>query len=183
MTDNEIVQLYLDRDEAAITETKHSYGKLLQSIAFNILHNKQDAEECENEACLKAWNSIPPNKPHRLCAYLCKISRRLALDRYDYNTAAKRGASLSLDELEECIASAGCAEDRLSENALAELLNSFLAKSDYNTRVIFMRRFWFGESISEIAKALHASESMVKSRISRTLKKLREHLRKEGYNI
>lgn len=183
MTDNEIVQLYLDRDETAITETKQSYGKLLQSIAFNILQNKQDAEECENEACLKAWNSIPPNKPSKLCAYLCKIARRLALDRYDYNTAAKRGAALSLDELEECIASAGGAEDRLTETALAELLNGFLAKSDYNTRVIFMRRYWFGESLSQIAKELHASESMVKSRISRTLKKLREYLRKEGYDI
>lgn len=183
MTDNDIVQLYLARDETAITETKAAYGKLLQSIAFNILHNTQDAEECENETCLKAWNSIPPNKPQRFCAYICKIVRRLALDRYDYNNAAKRGASLSLDELEECIATAGCAEDKLTETALADLLNSFLAKSDYNTRVIFMRRFWFGESIADIAKKLHASESMVKSRISRTLKKLREHLRKEGYNI
>lgn len=183
MTDNEIVRLYLERDEAAIAETKTAYGKLLQSLAYNILQNRQDAEECENETCLKAWNSIPPNKPQRLCAYLCKIARRLALDRYDYNTAAKRGNPLPLEELAECLAASGCAEDRLSESALSELLNSFLSQSDYNTRVIFMRRFWFGESISQIAKALHASESMVKSRISRTLKKLREYLKKEGYNV
>ncbi len=183
MTDTEIVKLYLNRDEAAIKETKSAYGRLLQSVAYNILRNTQDAEECENETCLRAWNSIPPNKPQRLCAYLCKIARRLALDRYDYNTAAKRSGSIPLEELEECISSACTAEDRLSSTALTELLNKFLASRDYNTRVIFMRRFWFGESIAEIAKNLHASESMVKSRISRTLRQLREFLKKEGYNI
>lgn len=183
MTDKEIVGLYLSRDESAISETRAAYGRLLQSIAYNILRNSQDAEECENETCLKAWNSIPPNKPQRLCAYLCKIARRLALDRYDYNTAAKRSGRVPLEELEECIASVYTAEDRLTATALGELLNSFLAKADRNTRVIFMRRFWFGESISEIAQQLHASESMVKSRISRTLKQLRAFLEKEGYNI
>ncbi len=183
MTDQEIVRLYLSRDEAAISETKAAYGRLLQSIAYNILRNTQDAEECENEACLKAWNSIPPNKPQRFCAYLCKIARRLALDRYDYNTAAKRNGSVSLDELEDCISSACSAEDKLNSSALAELLNRFLSSRDYNTRVIFMRRFWFGESIAEIAKNLHASESMVKSRISRTMKQLREFLKKEGYDL
>lgn len=183
MTDKEIVGLYLSRDENAISETKASYGRLLQSIAYNILHNTQDAEECENETCLKAWNSIPPNKPQRLCAYLCKIARRLALDRYDYNTAAKRRGSIPLDELEECISSVYSAEDRLAATALGELLNKFLDSRDYNTRVIFMRRFWFGESISEIAQHLHATESMVKSRISRTLKLLKIFLEKEGYNI
>ncbi len=183
MTDKEIVRLYLDRNEVAISETKAAYGRLLKSIAYNILHNTQDAEECENETCLKAWNSIPPNKPQRLCAYLCKIARRLALDRYDYNTAAKRSGSIPLDELEDCIASAYSVEDRLTATALGELLNKFLDSRDYNTRVIFMRRFWFGESIAEIAENLHASESMVKSRISRMLKQLREFLRKEGYDI
>lgn len=183
MTDKEIVGLYLSRDESAISETKTAYGRLLQSIAFNILHNTQDAEECENEACLKAWNSIPPNKPQRLCAYLCKVARRLALDRYDYNTAAKRSGSIPLDELEDCIASVCTAEDRLTAVALGELLNKFLEQHDRDTRVIFMRRFWFGESIAEIAQHLHATESMVKSRISRTLKKLKTFLEKEGYNI
>lgn len=183
MTDQEIVRLYLSRDEAAISETKTAYGRLLQSIAYNILQNSQDAEECENETCLKAWNSIPPNKPQRLCAYLCKIARRLALDRYDYNHAAKRSGSVPLDELEECIASVYTAEDRLTATVLSEHLNKFLDTCDYNTRVIFIRRFLFGESISDIAKNLHASESMVKSRISRMLRKLRVFLEKEGYDI
>lgn len=183
MTDEHIVKLYLERDETALVETRSAYGRLLRSIAFNILHNDQDAEECENETCLRAWNSIPPHKPQRLCAYLCKIARRLALDRYDYNHAAKRGEALPLEELSEFLASAGCAEDRLTETAFAELINGFLDKSDLDTRVIFIQRFWFGYSIAEIAKKLGASESKVKTRISRTLKKLREYLKKEGYDI
>ena len=183
MTDREIVQLFLERDESAIAETKGMYGRLMRSVAYSIVQNVQDAEECENEACLKAWNSIPPNKPQRLCAYLCKIARRTALDRYDYNNAAKRSHSVPLDELADCIAAAGCAEDRLSEGTLTQLLNDFLESSDRDTRVIFMRRFWFGDSIADIAKQLHVGQSMVKSRLSRTLKRLREYLKKEGYTL
>ncbi len=183
MTDNDIIELYFARDESAITETKNSYGRLMRNIALGILKNPQDAEECENEACLKAWNSIPPSKPHRLCAYLCKIARCTALDRYDYNNAAKRGTTLPIDELAECIASAGCVEDTLSESMLTQLLNDFLSGCDYNTRVIFLRRFWFGESTAEIAKRLHATRSMVKSRLSRTLQKLKDYLIKEGYTL
>lgn len=183
MTEQEILKLYLNRDEAAISETKAGYGRLLQSIAYNILKNKEDAEECENEAILKAWNSIPPNKPQRFCAYLCKITRCLALDRYDYNTAAKRGVSVPFEELQECFAAADHAEDRLSESELTGLLNGFMSQCDRDTRVIFMRRFWFCDSIGDIAKRLHVSNSMVKSRLSRTMKKLREYLKKEGYNI
>lgn len=183
MTDENIVQLYLSRDEAAIQETKTAYGRLLQSVAYNILFSKEDAEECENEAYVRTWNSIPPNKPQRLCAYICKITRRLALDRYDYNTAAKRGTPLPIEELSDVLAAAGCAEDRLTETEFTELVNGFLGKSDRDTRVIFIKRFWFGYSIAEIAQQLNASESKIKTRISRTLKKLREHLKKEGYNI
>ncbi len=183
MTDSEIVQLYINRDERAVHETKLAYRRLLYGIAYNILHNKEDAEECENDTCVKAWNSIPPNRPQRLCAYLCRIVRRLALDRYDYNNAAKRGTALPLEELEDFFASCGCAEDRLDEHALAELLNSFLRECDRDSRVIFLRRYWFGDSISDIAKQLHCTESRIKSRLSRTNKRLREFLRAEGYSV
>lgn len=184
MTDEEITELFFERNEEGITAARKSYGRLLRSVAYGVLRSEQDAEECENEALLRAWNSIPPARPERLCAYLCRIARRLALDRYDYTRAAKRcGETLPIDELSEVIGSGTDAADRLSERELTRLLNEFLKKQDYNTRVIFMRRYWFGETSSEIAKRLHASESMVKSRISRTLKKLREYLRKEGYDI
>ena len=184
MTDEEITDLLFERNEDGISAARKSYGRLLKSIAYGILHSEQDAEECESEALLRAWNNIPPDRPERLCAYLCRIARRLALDRYDYYRAAKRsGETLPIDELSEVIGSGTDAADRLSEKELTRLLNGFIKGQDYNTRVIFMRRYWFGETSSEIAKRLHASESMVKSRISRTLKKLREYLRKEGYDI
>lgn len=184
MTDEEIIQLLLRRDESGIDVLRRKYGRLLKSVAYGILRSEQDAEECESEALLRAWNSIPPAKPEHLSGYLCQITRRTALDRYDYNNAAKRsGESLPLDELAEYISGGGDAAERLSENELTRLLNSFLMSQDYDTRVIFMRRYWFGDTTAEIAQRLHASQSMVKSRISRTLKKLREYLRKEGYDL
>lgn len=182
--DEEIVALFLQRDEQGISAARENYGRLLKSLAFGILRSEQDAEECESEAFLRAWNSIPPDKPRSLCAYLCRIARRLALDRYDYNRAAKRsGDTLPIDELSEFIGGGSDAADRLSEKELTRLLNMFLSKQDMNTRVIFLRRYWFGDTTAEIAQRLNASESMVKSRISRTLKRLREFLRKEGYNL
>ena len=184
MDDEKITELLFARDESGIAALRESYGRLLKSVAFGVLHSEQDAEECESETLLRAWNSIPPARPQRLAAYLCRMARRLALDRCDYNRAAKRsGTVLPIDELAECIGGGFGAEDLLTENELTRLLNEFLRAQDYNTRVIFMRRFWFGETTKEIAKRLHASESMVKSRLSRTLKRLREYLRKEGYDI
>ena len=184
MTDNEIISLFEVRDESGLTAAREHYGKLLRSVARGILHSEQDAEECESETLLRAWNSIPPAKPERLCAYLCRITRRLALDRIDYNNAQKRSAeTLPIDELADNIGGSGDAADRLSERELTELLNGFLREQDKTTRIIFMRRYWFGDSTADIARLLNGSESMVKSRISRTLKKLREYLRKEGYEL
>ncbi len=181
--DDEILELYFARDEAAISRTKTQYGKLINSVAYGILHSAEDAEECENDVYMRIWNSIPPSRPARFKAYLCKIARGVALDRYDYRHAQKRGETLPLDELEGCLKSTVNAEDRLSEQELSELLNSFLKAQDYNTRVIFLRRFWFSDSVKDIAKRFHVSESMVKSRISRTLKKLHKYLNEQGYDI
>ena len=182
--DEEIIDMLNRRDERGISAMRESYGRLLKSLAYGILRNEQDAEECESEALLRAWNSIPPEQPELLCAYLCRITRRLALDRYDYNHAAKRsGETLPVDELAEMIGGSSDAADRLGEKELTRLLNEFLSKQDRITRVIFMRRYWFGDTIAQTAGMLRASESMVKSRISRTLKRLREFLRKEGYDL
>ncbi len=183
MDDESIINLYFDRNEEAIKQTKSVYGNLLGSIANNILHNRQDAEECENEAYLNAWNSIPPSRPKSLGAYMCCIIRRLAFGRYDYNHAAKRGCAVALDELEDVIAGAHKAEDKLNEDNLARLLNNFLYEQDYNTRVIFLRRYWFGDSISEIAKRLKTKEGTVKSKLSRTLKRLKLYLAKEDIDL
>ena len=183
MTDEELIGLYYSRDEAAIAQTRTHYGRLMRSVAYGILRNAEDAEECENDAYLRAWNSIPPARPKSMCGYMARLARCAALDRYSYNNAAKRGEALPLDELEGCIRDVSSAEDRFTERELTQLLNRFLKAQDYNTRVIFMRRYWLSENIGEIAKTLHVSQSMVKSRISRTLKKLREFLRAEGYDL
>lgn len=181
--DDEIIKRLFDREESALSEIKTMYGRLIYSTAYNILRSAEEAEECENEVYMKAWSGIPPAQPRSLPAYLCRIARGAALDRYRREHAAKRGEALPLEELEGCLKSDSAAEDRHSERELTALLNKFLGSQDYNTRVIFLRRYWFSDSVSEIAKRLHVSESMVKSRISRTLKKLRELLINEGYNI
>lgn len=181
--DEKIIRLYLERSESAISETKSLYGRLIYSVAYGILHSAEDAEECESEVYLRAWNSIPPSCPQQLSAYLCRIARGVALDRYRQEHAAKRGEALPIEEPENVLKSSESAEDRLSEKELTELLNSFLKAQDYNTRVIFLRRYWFSDSCREIAKRLHVSESMVKSRISRTLGKLREYLISKGYQL
>lgn len=183
MCDEEIIELYFQRSEAAISKTREQYGRLIQSVSYNILRNAEEAEECENDVYLRAWDSIPPTRPEHLSAYLCTISRRVSLNRYKYNNAAKRGEALPIDELGDTIRSGMSAEDRFTESELTALLNSFLEEQDANSRVIFMRRFWMNESNPEIAKHLHVSESMVKSRISRTLKKLRAYLEENGYSI
>ena len=183
MSDDEIIELYFARNEAALAHTAEQYGRLIQSIAYGILKNIEEAEECENDVLLRAWESIPPTRPEHLAAYLCTISRRVSLNRYKYNNAAKRGEALPIDELGETIRGSFCAEDLLSENELSDLLNRFLEAQDANSRVIFMRRFWANESNKDIAKRLNVSESMVKSRISRTLKKLRSFLESAGYDV
>lgn len=183
MNDEDLLTMYFERDEKALSETRARYGRLIRSVAFGILRSSEDAEECENDVYLRAWNSIPPARPNHLSAYLCKISRGVAIDRWNYLHAAKRGEALPLEELEEALKGTENAEDRFSENRLTELLNSFLKAQDYTTRVIFLRRFWFCDSIADTAKLLHVSQSMVKTRISRTLKKLREYLRENGCDI
>ncbi len=183
MHDDEILDLFFSRDEKALSEIKSLYGRLIVNVARNITGSGEDAEEIENEVYLKAWNAIPPSRPGRLCAYLCKIARHLAINRRNYSRAAKRGDTLPLEELGDAVKSSLTAEDMFSEKELAALLDRFLDEQDYNTRIIFMRRYWFGQSIDEIAKSLHASRSMVKSRISRTLARLKDFLRAQGYEL
>lgn len=183
MKDDEIISQFCARNETAIEQTRQKYGKLIRSVAMGILRSAEDAEECENEVYLRAWNSIPPTIPRYLSAYLCKISRGIAIDRYNYNHAAKRGEALSIEELSDFLSSSCSAEDRLTESELTELLNSFLYSQDYNTRVIFLRRYWFADSIKEIAQRLNITEGTVKVRLSRTNKKLREYLNKNGYSL
>ena len=156
MEDQAIIQLYWQRLESAIGETKTKYGRLLRSISKGILKNQEDAEECENDTYLKAWNTMPPQGPDHLSAFLAKIIRNLSLDRYDSQRAEKRGSGevpLLLDELSEVIA-----DERAfpaETEALSEQLNAFLFGSlKTEARVMFLRRYWFSDSVPEVAERM-----------------------------
>ena len=184
MEDNRIVELYFERSEAAISETQKKYGKYCNYIAYNILNSQLDAEECVNDTYLRAWESIPPERPSVLKSFLGKITRNLALDRYDKAHALKRGgnAELALDEIGECIPSED-GREMSDEIALRDAINGFLATLPKQTRIIFMRRYWYLSPVKHIAGDLGLSMSSVKVTLMRTRKKFKEYLEKEGISI
>ncbi len=183
MNDNEIIELFMERSETAISQTEKKYGKYCYYIAHNILHNKQDSEECVNDTYLRAWNAIPPKRPNNLATFLGKITRNLALDKYKYNNSEKRGngqSVLALDELNECIPAENDIEKAVSDKELAATLNSFLAGLPKEKRQVFVRRYWYLCSISEIANDYAISESKTKVMLLRTRKELKYYLEKAG---
>lgn len=183
MNDADIVELYWQRDEAAIAHTRAKYAAYLRHIARNILGDRRDAEECLADTCLAAWNSIPPQRPALLSAYLGKIARRIALKKRRDGRALKRGGgetALALDELAHCVSGDTDIEAALDEAALAELLRAFLRSLDADARRVFLRRYWYLDSVSEIAARLGFSQSKVKSMLFRTRQKLRARLEESG---
>lgn len=185
MTDTEIVELYWQRSEEAIAQTMGRYGAYLMKLALNILHIREEAEECVNETYLSAWNQMPSDRPQKLLPYLGRISRCLALNRYDYLNAQKRGAdfTLQLSELEECLSGPDLVEQQVDEQALAKTISDFLRTLDEESRNMFIRRYWYSDPIKEIAKRYAVRESKVKSQLFRVRGRLREHLRKEGFSV
>lgn len=186
MDDREIVELYFERNENAIKETKDKYEKYCSYIANNILNSKPDTEECVNDTYLATWNSIPPSKPNSLKAYVGKITRNLALNRYNASRAKKRndGVELVLDELSEVLADSESDGRNLTDDlTLKYALNVFVGSLKQETREIFVRRYWFLSSIKEIARDYDISESKVKVTLLRTRELLRDFLRKEGIVI
>ena len=183
LPDEAIVALYFDRSEEAIAACQVKYGKTCHTIAYNILHSDEDAEECVSDTWLRAWNAIPPEKPARLGAWLSTVTRRLALTRYEKRTAAKRGGGmeLSLEELAECVTDGGLTI--ADEVAISNAINSFLASLPARTRMVFMRRYWYMDSIAAIAKSMGMTESAVKVTLHRTREKFRKHLDKEGITV
>lgn len=184
MEDSKIVELYLEKNENAIRETDSKYGAYCFTIADNILHDREDSEECVNDTWLKTWNSIPPHKPTRLRMFLAKITRNLSFNRFNSRTAAKRGGGeivLVLDELAECIA---CESDITSEYEARELgqcVRRFVRSLPEREGNIFVRRYFFTEAISEIADRYDLSENNVAVILSRTRKKLKNDLIREGF--
>lgn len=186
MTDGDIIKLYFERSEKAIKETDTKYGNYCMTIAENILRSRPDSEECVNDTYLRAWNSIPPQMPQRLSAYLGKITRNLAINRYNKLSAKKRGGSeteVTLCELEHCLPSDNTTEREFDEKRLTKALEDFLKKQSKEKRRIFLLRYWYSFSIGEIAKELSQSESKVTSTLFRLRLKLKDYLEKEGILI
>jgi RNA polymerase sigma-70 factor (ECF subfamily) len=186
MKDIDIVKLYFERSEIAIGETIEKYGKYLFSIAKNILSNNQDSEECVSDTYMKAWNSIPPQVPQNLSTYLGRITRNNAINRYNLYSANKRGGNgfdAIFSELELCIPSDFSVDYVMDEKLLVELIDDFLNSVSDLKRNVFIRRYWYCESISKIAEDFSVSESKVTSILYRMRIKLREKLEKEGITI
>ena len=183
MEDGRILELYWDRDQRAIPETAGKYGRMLHGIAWNLLHSREDAEECVNDTYLRAWEAIPPARPGSFRTWLGRITRNLSLDRWKSLRAEKRGggAEALLGELQDCLpARPGRSVEDLE---LAELLNVFLRGLSREGRAVFLRRYWYGESVAEVAAALGCGEGKVKSSLFRSRKALREYLEKEGIAV
>ena len=185
MEDSKIIELYWSRSEQAIAETESKYGKYCHRIAFNILYSEEDAEECVNDTYLRAWEAMPPHRPQILSSFLGKITRNLSLDRYDALRAKKRSSNteLALDEIGECIPDAYSDMPISEEIVLKDAINGFLRALPTRTRVIFLRRYFYLCSISDIAEGLEMSESNVKVTLSRTRAKFKAYLEKEGIVI
>ena len=180
MTDQQIIEAFWARDEQALASLQERYGNAGLSVAHNLLQNSADAEECVNDALLRLWNSIPPQRPLSLWAYFFKVIRNLALDYLKMQNAAKRGGiTLVLEELDEVIAD----EDTHSDGEIIAILEDFLRSEPDENRILFLRRYWRGESIAEAARAVHLSTNTAKMRLSRMRRRLREKLSEEGIQV
>lgn len=184
MTDSQIIALFWERSEEAIRETDAAYGRRLYAISDKILRSPQDAEESVSDTYMKAWETIPPQKPMYFFAYLAKICRNFSLSRLQWNSAAKRSAQIvSLTkELESCIPDRS-QERKLEGEEIGKLLNVFLESLSQDSRLIFLRRYWYTDSIQEIAARYHITESKVKTQLHRTRRKLQQYLAKEGIYV
>ncbi len=185
LEDNKIIELFFARMEQAIVELSAKYGTVCSRIARNILKNDLDAEECVNDTYLAAWNTIPPQKPDPLKTYIFRIVRNISIAKYHANTSVKRNSyyDVALEELENCLTPPATIEQEIEESELSKQIDCFLDTLDKENRVMFVRRYWYSDSISDIAEQFHISNHNVSVRLSRIREKLKNHLKKEGYEI
>lgn len=185
LDDRKIIELFFERSEQAIVELSNKYGSVCTKVAFNILNNKQDTEECVNDAYLGTWNTVPPQNPKPLLSYVCRIVRNLAIKRYHANTAAKRNSiyDVALDELENCFPSFASVEYEFSAMETARMIDAFLETLDQKNRIMFVRRYWHSDSIDDLAKLFYTSNHNISVRLSRTREKLKKYLIKEGVTL
>lgn len=182
MKEDEIIDLYWRRDEQAVTVTDHQFGRYCYSIAYNILNNHEDSDECINDTWLRAWNSIPPQRPVKLSLFLGRITRNLSFDRFKASQAQKRGGGeivLVLEELEECIPSSQGVEQAILDEELNHIINSFLHTLPARECDIFLSRYWYSRPLKVIAKQFKLKENNVKASLFRSRTKLKAYLEKE----
>lgn len=185
MEDAKIIELYWARDEQAIVETDTKYGKLCKQLAKNILRNLEDAQEIVNETYLGVWNSIPPNRPQYLKTFVCKITKNLALAKARYNNAEKRKPEgiVSLAELEDIVSGKLNVEEEYEKKVVSGYISDFLRSIDEEKRNIFLSRYWYHNSMADIARGYGISESKVKTTLFRTRRKLKEYLKNQGVEL
>lgn len=186
MEDSKIITLYWARSEDAISETAAKYGSFCYSISYNILTNREDAQECVNDTYMDAWKLIPPTKPTDLSAFLGKITRHISIDRWRKRSAEKRGGGeteLALEELAECIPGTNDPQQEMEAKELEVLVRHFLQTIPRTSRIIFLKRYWALENIQTIGIEMGLSIPKVKSNLHRTRLKLRKFLNEEGYHV
>ena len=186
MEDDHIVQLYWDRNQRAINETAMKYGKYCTTIAKNILGSFEDAEECVNDTYMNAWNSIPPERPNVLSAFLGRITRNLAFNKYKHEHTDKRGGGeilLVLDELAECVSGRDSVEEEVTSKELAKEIENYLASLSEMKRRIFVCRYWYADSVKKIAKQFGMKENAVSMTLSRVRKGLQTYLEERGFEL
>ena len=185
LEDSKIIELFFERVEQAIVELSAKYGTVCSRIARNILKNALDAEECVNDTYLAAWNTIPPQKPNPLRTYIFRIVRNISIAKYHANTSVKRNSyyDVALEELESCLAASVTVEQEISAKELTRQIDSFLATLDEESQMMFVRRYWYSDSISDLAERFQISNNNVSVRLSRIRDKLKIYLKERGFEI
>lgn len=185
LEDNRIIELFFARDEQAIAAVSEKYGTSCGCIARNILKNESDAEECVNDTYLALWNAIPPAHPNPLRTYIFRIVRNIAAARYHANSAQKRNShyDVVLEELEDCLAASSSVDEEMEAGRLSEQLDVFLSTLEKRDRTLFVRRYWYSDSIEALAQRFRMSENHVSVRLFRLREKLKKHLEKGGFYL
>ena len=185
MNDRELVEALFQRKESALRDVVTAYGALCRSVLRNLLSAQSDVEECENDVYLAVWNSIPPNRPESLAAYVASLARRIGINRFKYEHRARRNpaATLLLSELSDALPDTETPQELYGETELRDALNRFLYTLPKETRVLFLRRYFYLESVESLAKRLGKSENLIAARLYRVRKKLKKYLEQEGIRI
>ena len=185
MLDFKIIELYWDRDESAITESERQYGAYCRRIAMNILSCLEDAEECVSDTWYRSWENIPPQRPNSLAAFFGKIVRNLSISRYRASRAQKRfgGITVLLSELDDCVPAHSSTEQDMEGNLLTEVIDNWLTRLSEDDRVLFVRRYWFGDAVNTLAKECGSTQNQMAQRMLRLRKSLKSALEQEGYSV